>query len=177
MLALSASVFAEIGDLRNAKLNIRHALQSMTKIKEPSTRAEMYALIASVKADLEDFNGATENIANAFAEIDKTKDPFLSALALTFVAHAQAKIGQKENYRKTIFEVITKASTLRMGPRALVLSFASSTQAEAGDIRASQKTIESAIAAAKMLRDNHSLAPALAFLGKAFAQIQQRMSQ
>lgn len=171
VLALSASVFAEIGDLRNANLNIRKAFQSMANIKENSTRAEMYSLIAYAQVGSNDSKGATESIAHAFAEIDKTKDPFLGALALIFVAHAQAKLEQNDNYRRSISMALNKASTLRIGPRALVLSFASSTQAAVGDIQGSERTIKSAINATRLLRDDHSRAPALAFIGKALAQM------
>ncbi len=171
VLALSASVFAEMGDVRNAHLNIRKALQGMPKIKDNSTRAEMYSLIAYAQGSSNDLKGATKSIADAFAEIDKTDDPFLSALALTFVARAQARLGQNENYKRSISLVLTKASALRVGPRALVLSFASSTQAEVGDKHGARVTIEPAINTTKMLYDDHSRAPALAFIGKTFAQM------
>ena len=171
VFALSATVFAETGDVRKANLNIQKALQSMTNIKESSTRAEMYALIAYAQGVLSDLKGATENIAHAFVEIEKTKDTFLSALALTFVADTQAKLGQNENYKRSISMAVNKALTLRAGPRALVLSFVSSTQADAGDLSGSQVTLQPAINTTKTLQDNHSLAPALAFIAKTFARI------
>ena len=143
----------------------------MPNVKDNSTRAEMYSLIAYAQGNSNDLKGATKSIVDAFAEIDQTDDPFLNALALTYVARSQAKRGQNENYKRSISLALSKAAALRLGPRALVLSFASSTQAEAGDIDGARMTIEPAINATKKLYDDHSRAPALAFIGKAFAQM------
>ena len=171
VFALSASALTATKNFKHARMNILEALQTVGQIKESSTRAEMHALIASAQAGVSNLSGANENINRAFTEVDKTEDPFLSALALTFIASTQSEVGQNKNYKRTISTALTKALTLRTRPRALVLAFISSIQAQTGDISAAKETIESAIVAVNMIPDAHSLAPALAFIGKTLAQI------
>ena len=171
VFALTASALTAVKDFKNAKMNIHKALETVSGIKESNTRAEMYALIASAQADTADLKGASHNIRLALIEADKTNDPYLSALALAFIASTQAEIGQNVDYKRSISATLSKALTLKTRPRALVLAFVASIQAKTGDMGGAKETIDSAIAAVIMIRDAHSLAPTLAFIGKTLAQI------
>ena len=142
-LGLIASAQAGVGDEASATDTLAAALEAVAEIDWMSMERRVVAAIEAAQAEHGDISGAVQG---ALWAVSYTKDPVERAYAQTFLASAQAALGDEEGARESLAEAAQTAQTSESDydyGSANVLRHIAAMQAEMGDVEAAMATVQS----------------------------------